>query len=160
MMLPLLNRAEGFLRALLRRLPLSDYKKTRLWATSLSRPVGRVKDWPYYRCIELATRSFATPEGYSVAFPGAGDPDSKYSMLEFGVGNGNGFQILLHFRDVWLKRLLLKNKVSAVGFDTFEGIPAARADRITIERTRYVQPGPYQRRIWPPRLAPPFELHA
>src|SRR5262249_2759389 len=41
-------------------------------------------------------------------------------------GNGEGFQILLHFRDVWLKRLRLKNKVVAAGFDTFEGIPAAR----------------------------------
>jgi hypothetical protein len=47
-------------------------------------------------------------------------------MLEFGVGNGEGFQILLHFRDVWLRRLRLKNKVVAAGFDTFEGIPAAR----------------------------------
>jgi hypothetical protein len=126
MKVPLLSRADGLIRPLLRWLPLSDYQKTRLWATSLSRPVDRVKDWPYYRCVELAVRSFATPQGYCVAFPGAGDPDSTFSMLEFGVGNGDGFQLLLHFRDVWLRRLRLKNKVLALGFDTFEGIPAAR----------------------------------
>jgi hypothetical protein len=125
-MLPLAGRIEGLVRSFLRRLPLSDYQKTRLWATSLPRPRGRVQDWSYYRCVELATRGFATSEGYAVAFPGAGNPDSAFSMLEFGVANGHSFQVLLHFRDVWLKRLHLENKVMAVGFDTFEGIPAAR----------------------------------
>jgi hypothetical protein len=76
--------------------------------------------------VELATRAFATPEGYGVAFPGAGIPESAFSMLEFGVGNGGSFQMLLHFRDVWRKRLRLKNKVIGVGFDTFAGIPAPR----------------------------------
>lgn len=125
-MLPLSGRIEGFVRGVLRRLPLSDYHKTRLWATSLPRPLGRVKDWPYHRCVELAVRAFATREGYAVAFPGSGNPESGYSMLEFGVANGGSFQILLHFRDVWLKRLRLKNTVTALGFDTFGGIPAPR----------------------------------
>lgn len=126
-MLPLSGRWESFVRACLRRLPLSDYQKTRLWATSIRRPQGRVQDWAYYRCIELATRAFATEKGYAIAFPGAGNPNSTFSMLEFGVANGHSFQIMLHFRDVWLKRLGLKNQVIAAGFDTFEGIPAARS---------------------------------
>ena len=125
-MLPLSGRLQGFVRALLRQLPLTDYQKTRLWATSLPIPQGRMKDWPYYRSVELAVRGFATHEGYVVAFPGAGDPSSAFSMLEFGVANGGSFQILLHFRDVWLKRLHLKNKVTVLGFDTFGGIPAPR----------------------------------
>ncbi|MDQ6677560.1 MAG: TylF/MycF family methyltransferase [Acidobacteriota bacterium] len=125
-MLPLAGHFERVARACLRRLPLSDYQKTRLWATSISQPQGPVRDWAYYRCIELATRAFATPEGYSVAFQGAGDPNQSYSMLEFGVANGQSFQTLLHFRDVWLSRMRLKNKVLALGFDTFEGIPASR----------------------------------
>ncbi|HEY3823887.1 MAG TPA: hypothetical protein VGL82_04985 [Bryobacteraceae bacterium] len=126
-MLPLAGRFERLARAFLRHLPLSDYQKTRLWATSIPQPPGRVHDWAYYRCIELAVRSLATPDGYSVAFPGAGDPSAKYSMLEFGVANGQSFQRLLHFRDVWLRRLRLKNRILALGFDTFEGIPASRA---------------------------------
>lgn len=125
-MFPLSGRLKGFGRTLLGLLPLTDYQKTRLWATSLPRPAGRVKDWPYYRSVELAVRSFATHEGYTVAFPGAGDPASTFSMLEFGVANGNSLQVLLHFRDVWLRRLRLKNKVTVVGFDTFGGIPAPR----------------------------------
>jgi hypothetical protein len=47
-------------------------------------------------------------------------------MLEFGVANGQSLQIMLHFRDVWLRRLRLKNKVVVAGFDTFEGIPGRR----------------------------------
>lgn len=126
-MLPLAGRLEKVVRAVLRRLPISDYHKTRLWATSIRRPVGRVQDWAYYRCIELATRAFATANGYVVAFPGAGDAKSTFSMLEFGVANGHSFQVMLHFRDVWLRHLGLGNQVIAVGFDTFEGIPAARS---------------------------------
>lgn len=114
--------------SILRRLPLPDYHKTRLWARSLRPPRGRVADWPYYRCIELATRSFATAEGYGVAFPGAGDPAKRYTMLEFGVANGHTFEVLLHFRDAWLRRLCLRNPVLAIGFDTFEGLPSARAE--------------------------------
>jgi hypothetical protein len=67
--------------------------------------------------------SFATRHGNRAPFPGAGNPASKYSMLEFGVANGNGFQLMLHFRDFWLRKLRLQNKVLCVGFDTFEGIP-------------------------------------
>jgi hypothetical protein len=120
------------LKGFLRRLPISDYHKTRLWATSIPRPQGRVQDWTLYRCIELATRAFATEKGYSVAFPGAGNPNSAFSMLEFGVANGQSFQLMLHFRDVWLKRLRLRNQVIAVGFDTFEGVPAGRAGRAIV----------------------------
>lgn len=120
------GRMTGAIRSVLRRLPMSDYYKTRLWATSLPRPLGRVKDWPYFRCVELAFRSFATRDGYTVAFPGSGNPESKYSMLEFGVANGGSLQLLLHFRDVWLRRLRLQNTVTVMGFDTFAGIPAAR----------------------------------
>src|SRR4051812_32002151 len=101
-MLPLLNRAEPFLRAILRHLPLSDYVKTRLWATCSRRPLGRANEWPYWRCIELATRSIVNPDvANNTPLPGAGQPDSKYSMLEFGVASGEGFRLLLHFRDVW-----------------------------------------------------------
>jgi Macrocin-O-methyltransferase (TylF) len=125
----LAGRFERLVRSLVRRLPLSDYQKTRLWATSLRRPLGRLNDWPYYRCVELATRSIALPkdyDGHGVPFPGLGDPDSRFSMLEFGVASGDGFQVLLHFRDVWLRRLRLRNKITVIGFDTFEGMPAPR----------------------------------
>ena len=118
---------ERAVRTALRSLPAPDYYKTRLWATSIGSPQGRVHDWAYYRCIELATRAFATAEGYQIAFPGAGEPGSRYSMLEFGVARGQSLQIMLHFRDVWLRRLGLKNRVMVAGFDTFEGIPAPRA---------------------------------
>jgi hypothetical protein len=111
----------------IRHLPIPDYYKTRLWSASLSRPRGRVAEWPYHRCIELATRAFATALGYGTAFPGAGDPAAEYSMLEFGVAGGATFQLLLHFRDVWLRRLNLKNRVIALGFDTFEGLPPPRS---------------------------------
>jgi len=47
-------------------------------------------------------------------------------MLEFGVANGNSFQLLLHCRDVWRQRMGVKNKIIAVGFDTFQGMPPAR----------------------------------
>lgn len=110
----------------IRHLPIPDYYKTRLWSASLPRPRGHVSDWPYHRCVELATRAFATKLGYGTAFPGAGHADSRYSMLEFGVASGGTFQTLLHFRDVWLRRLNLRNRVVAVGFDTFEGLPPAR----------------------------------
>jgi hypothetical protein len=106
-MLPLAGRWEEILRGLLRQLPISDYHKTRLWATSIPRPKGRVQDWTFYRCIELATRAFATEKGYGVAFPGAGNPNSAFSMLEFGVANGQSFQVMLLFRDVWLTGLVV-----------------------------------------------------
>jgi len=110
----------------IRHFPISDYYKTRLWSASMPRPHGRAAEWPYHRCVELATRAFATRTGYATTFPGAGDPRSSYSMLEFGVAAGASFQLLLHFRDVWLRRLKLKNRVVALGFDTFEGLPSAR----------------------------------
>lgn len=109
----------------IRYLPVSDYWKTRLWAASMPKPRGRAADWTYHRCIELATRGFATPAGYGTAFPGAGDPSRSYSMLEFGVAGGATFQLLLHFRDVWLRRMRLGNRVFALGFDTYEGLPPA-----------------------------------
>ncbi len=108
------------------RLPIPDYYKTRLWSATMPRPRGRTAEWPYHRCVELATRAFATGAGYGTAFPGAGDPTSTYSMLEFGVANGRTFQLLLHFRDVWLRRMNLRNRVVALGFDTFEGLPPPR----------------------------------
>jgi hypothetical protein len=92
----------------------------------MPRPEGRTEDWPYHRCVELATRAFATPPGYATAFPGAGDPNSRYTMLEFGVASGGSFQLMLHFRDVWLRRLGLKNQVVCIGFDSFEGLPPPR----------------------------------
>ena len=120
------------LRAMLRhlpigKLPIPDYYKTRLWSASMPRPRGRAEEWPYHRCIELATRAFATPLGYGTVFPGAGDTASRYTMLEFGVAAGGSFQRLLHFRDVWLRRLRLSNQVLALGFDTFEGLPPPRS---------------------------------
>jgi hypothetical protein len=110
----------------IRYLPISDYHKTRLWSATMPRPRGRVAAWPYHRCVELAVRAFATRAGYGTAFPGGGDPASSYSMLEFGVAAGASFQFMLHFRDVWLRRLRLENRVVAMGFDTFEGMPDAR----------------------------------
>src|SRR6266849_8555974 len=110
-MLPLAGRLDTLVRAILRRLPLSDYQKTRLWATSLRRPQGRVQDWAYYRCIELALRALVAPDWHRFSLPGAGDAASKYSMLEFGVANGHSFQLMLHFRDVCLRRMRLKNQV-------------------------------------------------
>ena len=124
-MLPLAGWLESLVRATLRSLPLSDYQKTRLWATSLRRPQGRVQDWAYYRCIELALRALSSPDWDRFSLPGAGHPTNKYSMLEFGVANGHSFQLLLHFRDVWQQRLGLKNQIVALGFDTFEGLPEA-----------------------------------
>jgi hypothetical protein len=111
----------------IRYLPISDYHKTRLWSAGMPRPRGRTADWPYHRCVELAVRGFATRAGYGTAFPGAGEPLSTYTMLEFGVAGGGSFQTLLHFRDVWLRRLKLRNQVLALGFDTYEGLPPARA---------------------------------
>lgn len=125
-MLPLAGYFERLTRACLRSLPLSEYQKTRLWATSIPSPQGRVHDWAYYRCVELATRAFARPEGYEIAFPGAGNRATKFSMLEFGVANGQSLRIMLYFRDVWLRRFGLTNEVIVAGFDTFEGIPAPR----------------------------------
>jgi hypothetical protein len=110
----------------IRHLPIPDYYKTRLWSATLPRPRGRTAAWPYHRCVELAVRGFASRAGYGTAFPGAGDPRSSYSMLEFGVAAGATFQLLLHFRDVWLRRMRLRNRVVALGFDTFEGLPATR----------------------------------
>jgi len=110
----------------LRYLPIPDYYKTRLWSASMPRPRGRTADWPYHRCVELAVRGFATNAGYATAFPGAGNPLSTYSMLEFGVAAGGTFQLLLHFRDVWLRRLNLRNRIVALGFDTFDGMPPSR----------------------------------
>jgi len=109
----------------IRHLPISDYYKTRLWSATMPRPRGRAAEWPYHRCVELAVRAFATRAGYGTAFPGAGDPASTYSMLEFGVAAGRTFQLLLHFRDVWLRRMSLRNRVVGLGFDTFEGLPPA-----------------------------------
>jgi hypothetical protein len=107
-------------------LPIPEYYKTRMWSATMRPPRGRVAEWPYHRCVELATRAFAGRAGYGTAFPGAGNPASSYSMLEFGVANGRTFQLMLHFRDVWLRRMNLKNRVVALGFDTFEGLPPPR----------------------------------
>ena len=117
------------MRALFRhlaKLPLPDYYKTRLWAASLGRPTGRGGEWPYHRCVELAVRAFATPLGYGTVFPGGGDPASRDTMLEFGVAAGASLQLMLHFRDVWLRRMKLRNRVTVLGFDTYEGLPPAR----------------------------------
>lgn len=127
-MLRLSEYVNEICRFLLRTLPLSEHQKTRLWATSLPKVKGRVEDWPYYRCVELAFRAIASTEGYGALLPGSGLRESKYSMLEFGVANGSSFQILLHFRDVWAKRLGVENQVIGIGFDTFEGLPAPREE--------------------------------
>jgi hypothetical protein len=87
-------------------------------------PTGPVKGWPYYRCIELAARALASPDGYGGIVL---DPSRTYSVIEFGVAQGNGFQLLLHCRDVCLRKFGLSNKLLALGFDSFEGMPAPRA---------------------------------
>jgi hypothetical protein len=114
---------ESFTRACLRRIVLSDYYKTLLWSSYLSRPRGRMLDRPYYRAIELATRALASGYG-GFTFP----PSQGYSLLEFGVANGDSLQVLLHFRDVWRRRFPGTPRMTAVGFDTFEGLPAPRPE--------------------------------
>jgi hypothetical protein len=80
--------------------------------------------WPYYRCIDIAIKAIARPD------PARGelvlDRTKSYSMLEFGVATGASFRTLLHFRDVCLRKYKLTTPVFAVGFDTFDGMPAAR----------------------------------
>jgi hypothetical protein len=108
------------LRSLIRRLPLPDYWKTVLWSRGIRPPKGRTMDWPYYRGIELVMQGLV--RGYMVDFP----KSAGYSMLEFGVANGQSFQYMLHCRDVQKRKLRTNIPIIAVGFDTFEGIPAAR----------------------------------
>jgi hypothetical protein len=121
--LPLAGRFQSLVRTFLRHLPFSDYQKTRLWATSLPRPMGPVKGWPYYRCLELGALALASPGGYGGFVL---DPTGSYSILEFGVANGNGFQLMLHCRDTCLKKYGLQNKIIGLGFDSFQGMPAPR----------------------------------
>lgn len=122
-MLPLSGRFQGLIRKALRHLPLSEYQKTRLWATSLPVPIGPMNGWPYYRCIELAARALASPDGYGGMIL---DQNISYSVIEFGVAQGNGFQVMLHCRDVCLRKFRLSNRLLALGFDSFEGMPAPR----------------------------------
>lgn len=113
-LLPVFLRA--FVRRLLSNLPLSDYYKTRIWA-ALRLSGGSKSDWPYYRCVELALQE-SSRQGTA----------NKFSLLEFGVAEGDGFTRLLHFRDVWARRLGIRSQILAVGFDTFEGLPEPRAE--------------------------------
>jgi hypothetical protein len=110
---------------MLRRLPIPDYVKTRLWSTGLPRPLDDMPAWPYYRCIDVAIRAMARPD------PARGelilDRASNYSMLEFGVATGESFRKMLHFRDVCQRKYRLDNTITCVGFDTFDGMPAARS---------------------------------
>jgi Macrocin-O-methyltransferase (TylF) len=131
---PLTGPVKQLARALLRRLPISDYYKTRLWAASFPRPVGRMAERPYYRSVELSMRALANGYG-GLTFPEA----KGYSMLEFGVANGDTLQLMLHFRDVWQRRLQLPKKIEVLGFDTFEGLPAPRGGDVGL----YYREGDY-----------------
>jgi hypothetical protein len=107
---------------LLDLLPLPAYYKTLLWARLAKRPRGGVADWPYYRSVELAMLGISRQ--YGVRFPAG----QEYTMLEFGVFGGESLAQMLHFRDVLRRRLRVSQRVTCVGFDTFEGLPAQRAE--------------------------------
>lgn len=49
-----------------------------------------------------------------------------YSLLEFGVAGGRSLATMLRFRDTLARRMKINTRVRAYGFDTFEGMPAAR----------------------------------
>ena len=80
------------MKNLLLKLPLSEDRKTSLWASSISS--RQTKEWIYFRCVELAMQELVR----NVAA-------DKLSLLEFGVGSGDRFIKLLQFRDYWTKRL-------------------------------------------------------
>lgn len=138
MRFPLSGHCDALVRRVLRALPLSDYVKTRLWATTIPTPLGRMPEWPYYRGVELVLRGVAS--GYAgVSFPQA----EGYSLLEFGVAHGASLQKLAHFRDVWVRRLGLTTPITVVGYDTFEGLPAPRTE----DRGTYYATGDYRSRL-------------
>lgn len=132
-MMPLAGRFQAMVHGLLRRLPMSDYQKTRLWATSLPFPVGSVKAWPYYRSMHLVSQALASPDGYGGMML---DPGGSYSVIEFGVARGGGLELMLHCRDTCIRKFNLTNKIYGLGFDTFEGLPSPRAgDEASVWRT-------------------------
>lgn len=124
MTLPLAGRLSDAIGAVLRRLPFSDYQKTRLWATSLRRPIGPTQAWPIYRSLEIIALALSRPYGYGELVPEQG---RSYSLLEFGVANGFTLHMVAHFRDVLARKYGLSVPLPIVGFDTFESLPAPRA---------------------------------
>jgi Macrocin-O-methyltransferase (TylF) len=100
---------------------LLSYYKTLLWSRTIGRPRGHVKDWPYYRSIQLAISGI---QGKGVRFP----KSDTYTLLEFGVAGGASFKKMLHFRDVLVRRCKIKQRILCVGFDTFAGLPAKRPE--------------------------------
>ena len=108
-------------KSLLMKLPLSEDRKTSLWASSvLSR---QSREWAYFRCMELAMQELVR----NVAA-------DKLSLLEFGVGNGDRFIKLLQFRDYWIKRLDIKSRIIGVGFDTFDSLSDRRSEDVKPSR--------------------------
>lgn len=91
-----------------------DYYRT-LWRHRARKPPGNARDWPYYRAIEFGMLGIS--RGYGARFP----KTDAYTMLEFGVATGNSFERMLHFRDVLQRRLRIPQRVTCIGFDTFEG---------------------------------------
>jgi hypothetical protein len=55
-------------------------------------------------------------------------PRDSYSVLEFGVANGNGFQLMMHCRDTCMRKFAIRQNIIGLGFDTFEGMPAPQDD--------------------------------
>jgi len=100
---------------------LLSYYKTLLWSRTIVRPRGHVKDWPYYRSIQLAMSGL---RGQGVRFPRS----DTYTLLEFGVAGGASFKKMLHFRDVLVRRFKIKQRILCVGFDSFEGLPSKRRE--------------------------------
>ena len=112
-------KTKNAIKNLLLKLPLSEDRKTSLWASSkLSR---QTKYWAYFRCVELAMQGLAR-----------NIPTDKFSLLEFGVASGDRFVRLLHFRDYWAKKMDIKSRIICVGFDTFEVLPDARPQDVAV----------------------------
>ena len=102
------------------RLSLPRYHWTLLWSRSLGPVRGNMRAWPYWRSVELAL--LGLQRRYDATFP---DADS-YSLVELGVWRGDSLELLVHYRDTLVRRLGVTKPIVVYGFDTFEGLPAAR----------------------------------
>lgn len=105
------------------RLPVPAYFRTFAWAKAMRRNPAtwhETAEWPYWNAVELAM--LAVARNYATALPSA----DSYSMLEFGVAGGGSLERMLRYRDVQARRLGVTKPIRVYGFDTFQGMPAAR----------------------------------
>ncbi|MCH7744749.1 MAG: hypothetical protein IIC84_01585 [Chloroflexi bacterium] len=103
------------------KLPLSEDRKTGLWASSIAS--RQTKEWVYFRCVEIAMQELVRNA-----------PADKFSMLEFGVASGDRFIKLLQFRDYWMKKLEIKSRIIGIGFDRFENPSNLRPEDTKVSR--------------------------